>query len=124
MTDQAPLNLSQIDQAYERAMADSEGAASLLRLGHHHGVRLMRQRLGGQFLRNQAHIVTPDQLKEVEDTLSGEIARHEAPSPELTAASVREHADYWRGFESGVACYRTHLSAPVPAPTSARRPRP
>lgn len=127
MTDHESLNVEQVDQAYDQAMSAIREMPDppLIQLGCNHGIRMMRQRIGGQFLRNQAHHVTSDQLKAVEGELRGEIARHEAPSPELTSATVRDHADYWQGFEQGVVRYQSHLLAGTPSPAvAARRPRP
>lgn len=121
-----PLSVRQIDHAFEQAMAEvrAEPDPSLECVGRNHGIRLMRQRIGGQFLRNEGTHLTLDQCKALSEDLQGEIARREAPSPELTSSSVRGHADYWQGFGQGVERYREVLVAAFAAPALApRRPR-
>lgn len=126
MSNHESLDVTRIDQAYDQAMAEVRHASHppLVQLGCHHGVRLLRQRIGGQFVRNQAHHVTVDQLKTVGAELHGEVERREAPSPELTSSSVRDHVDYWQGFERGVACYQAQLQTVITPSLAARRPRP
>lgn len=124
MSAQIPLPVidTAFDQAQMSGVPSDLTAAGIL--GHKHGIRLLRQRIGGQFVVNRGHFITLDQQSEVVDELTHEIERHEAPSPEPTPAVVRRSDEYWHGFGTGVQRYADALAAlamPDEAPSLRQR---
>jgi hypothetical protein len=129
MTDLMKISLPTIDAAFDQALsAAAQDASSLEKLGHNHGVRLLRQRFGGQFLKNQGHFLTSDQQNECVSALQKEVAQRSAPPPDLTPLHVRIEETYWRGFDHGVTTYAQRLTqaaapgAPEPLPRRRRQP--
>lgn len=124
----ASISLSVIDAAFDQAQMSgvpSDLTAAGI-LGHKHGIRLLRQRIGGQFVVNRGHFITLDQQRAVVDELIQEIERRAAPSPEPTAAVVRRSDEYWHGFGTGVQSYAAAMNAlalPAEGPPL-RQPRP
>jgi hypothetical protein len=119
------IPLQTLDAAFEKVMATAgEGLSADGRAGHNHGVRLLRQRLGGAFHRNQAHHVTPQQLNACVDELQVEVTRQSAPSPDGAAPGTQRSASYWAGYAQGVTAYQAAIEqerAPTPTVASTRR---
>lgn len=123
------ISLSVIDHAFDQAMEEQRAVKTSgeYAAGHNHGVRLLRQRFGGQFLRNQGHFITLEQQAYCAQILRAEIANKTAPSLDLDA-SKRSGPDYWLGVDQGVTDYDRNLTAaaapdaPQPLPRRRRQP--
>lgn len=129
MSEASFISVKTLDAAFEQVTTTPslDGLTAAGIVGYKHGLRMLRQRIGRQFLRNQGHYITPQQLDECVSVLTGEVNDQKAPTLDPIADVVRRSPEYWKGYGQGVVGYRSAIEKarePVAAPPAPRRRTP